>query len=344
METPRRAGARRPALLLAGLTAGLALLCLLSLALGALNVPFDQVAGVLTGRRESAVVDNVIWSVRLPRTALGLIAGVALGLSGALMQALTRNPLADPGLLGVTAGGGFGVVIAVGVLGLGTLYQYVWFAFAGALLASVVVYLLGRLGRSGLTPVKLALAGVAVSALLSSLTSAIVLTNTDALNRYRFWSAGSLADQNGTAVLDVLPFIAAGTILAIACAPALNSLALGEDVAAALGRRLGLVRVQGVTAVTLLTGAAVAVVGPIVFLGLIVPHVARVLAQWAGVGPDHRWLLPLSALIAPGLLLAADILGRMVDRPIEIQAGVLIAFLGGPFFIAMVRRRRLAEV
>lgn len=186
-----------------------------------------------------------------------------------------------------------------------------------------------------------------MSALLSSLTSAIVLTNTDALNRYRFWSAGSLADQNGAAVLGVLPFIGIGVILAIACAPALNSLALGEDVAVALGRRLGLVRVQGVTAVTLLTGAAVAavaVIGPIVFLGLIVPHVARVLAQWAGVGPDHRWLLPLSALIAPGLLLAADILGRMLDRPIEIQAGLLIAFLGGPFFIAMVRRRRLAEV
>lgn len=335
---------RRRVVLVTALIAGLVLLCLLSLALGARSVPFGEVAGALAGRRESAVVDNVIWSVRVPRTALGLLAGLALGLSGALMQALTRNPLADPGLLGVTAGSGFGVVIAVGVLGLGTLYGYIWFSFAGALAASVVVYLLGRLGRSGPTPVKLALAGVAVSALVSSVTSAIVLTDTDALNRYRFWSAGSLADQNGAAVWDVLPFVAAGTVLALACAPALNSLALGDELAASLGRRLGLVRLQGVTAVTLLTGAAVAVVGPIVFLGLVVPHAARVLAQWAGVGPDHRWLLPLSALIAPGLLLAADITGRMVDRPIEIQAGVLIAFLGGPFFIAMVRRRRLAEV
>lgn len=334
----------RPALLLAGLTAGLALLCLLSLALGALSVPLDQVAGALSGHPASKVVDNVVWSVRIPRTALGLVTGVALGLSGALMQALTRNPLADPGLLGVTAGSGFGIVLAVGVFGLGTLYGYVWFAFAGALLASVAVYLLGRLGRSGLTPVKLALAGVAVSALLSSLTSAIVLTEPEALNRYRFWSAGSLADQTGETVLRVLPFILIGTLLAFACAPTLNSLALGEDVAASLGRRLGLVRLQGVLAVMLLTGAAVAVIGPIVFLGLIVPHVARVLAQWAGLGPDHRWLLPLSALIAPELLLAADIIGRMVRRPIEIQAGVLIAFIGGPFFIAMVRRRRLAEV
>jgi iron-siderophore transport system permease protein len=335
---------RRPVLVLAALVAGLAVLCLLSLALGALSVPFGQVAGALAGRHETARVDDVIWSVRVPRTALGLLAGAALGLSGALMQALTRNPLADPGLLGVTAGSGFGVVIAVGAFGLGTLYGYIWFSFAGALLASVVVYLLGRLGRSGLTPVKLALAGVAVSALLSSVTSAIVLTDTDALNRYRFWSAGSLADQNGGAVLDVLPFVVVGAVLALTCAPALNSLALGEEVAASLGRRLGLVRLQGVTAVTLLTGAAVAVIGPIVFLGLVVPHGARVLAQWAGVGPDHRWLLPLSALLAAGLLLAADIAGRMIDRPIEIQAGVLIAFLGGPFFIAMVRRRRLAEV
>ncbi|TMR13298.1 iron ABC transporter permease [Nonomuraea turkmeniaca] len=329
---------------MAGLSGVLASLCVLSLALGALSVPVDDVAAALVGHPPSRLVDNVVWTVRMPRTVLGLIAGMAIGLSGALMQSLARNPLADPGLLGVTAGSAFGIVIAVGVLGLGTLHGYVWFAFAGALLASVAVYLLGKLGRSGLTPVKLALAGVAVSALLSSLTSAVVLVEPEALNRYRFWSAGSLADQGGAVVWQISPFIAAGLLIALACAPALNSLALGEDVAKALGRRVGLVRLGGVTAVMLLTGAAVAVIGPIVFLGLIVPHVARSLAQWAGLGPDHRWLLPLSALIAPCVLLAADITGRMVNRPIEIQAGVLIAFIGGPFFIAMVRRRRLAEV
>ncbi|WP_246148471.1 FecCD family ABC transporter permease [Nonomuraea turkmeniaca] len=336
--------ALRPAALVAGLSGVLASLCVLSLALGALSVPVDDVAAALVGHPPSRLVDNVVWTVRMPRTVLGLIAGMAIGLSGALMQSLARNPLADPGLLGVTAGSAFGIVIAVGVLGLGTLHGYVWFAFAGALLASVAVYLLGKLGRSGLTPVKLALAGVAVSALLSSLTSAVVLVEPEALNRYRFWSAGSLADQGGAVVWQISPFIAAGLLIALACAPALNSLALGEDVAKALGRRVGLVRLGGVTAVMLLTGAAVAVIGPIVFLGLIVPHVARSLAQWAGLGPDHRWLLPLSALIAPCVLLAADITGRMVNRPIEIQAGVLIAFIGGPFFIAMVRRRRLAEV
>ncbi len=142
----------------------------------------------------------------------------------------------------------------------------------------------------------------------------------------------------------ILPFLAIGAVLALACAPALNSLALGDDVAASLGRRLGLVRLAGVASITLLTGAAVAVIGPVVFIGLVVPHVARVLAQLAGIGPDQRWLLPLSAVLAPCLLLAADIIGRMVARPTEIQAGVLVAFIGGPFFIAMVRRRNLAEV
>lgn len=298
----------------------------------------------LLGDAPSRFVDNVIWSARVPRTALGLAAGAALGLSGALMQALTRNPLADPGILGVSAGASFAIVLAVGVLGIGSFYGYVWFAFAGAMAASILVYFLGRLGRSGLTPVKLALSGIAVTSLLSSLTSAIALTDADALNRYRFWSAGSMADQDGETVLRILPFLAVGAVLAFASAPALNSMALGDDVAASLGRRLGLVRLQGVTAVTLLTGAAVAVIGPVVFIGLVVPHVARVLAQLAGIGPDQRWLLPLSAALAPSLLLAADIIGRLVARPVEVQAGVIVAFIGGPFFIALVRRRKLAEV
>lgn len=322
----------------------LVLLSLLSVALGALSIPPGQLVRSVLGHPPSRLVDNVIWSVRIPRTLLGLTTGAALGMSGALMQALTRNPLADPGILGVSAGASFAIVVSVAVLGVGSLYVSVWFAFAGAFAASVLVFLLGRLGRSGATPVKLALAGVAVTSLLSSLTSAVVLTDQDALDRYRFWSAGTLADQDSGDLLRILPFLAVGAVLALSCAPALNSLALGDDVAASLGRRLGLVRLQGVTAIVLLTGASVAVIGPVVFLGLVVPHIARVLAQAAGIGPDHRWLLPLSAALAPVLLLTADIAGRMVARPTEIQAGVLVAFLGGPFFIALVRRRKLAEV
>ncbi|GAA1285272.1 iron ABC transporter permease [Planotetraspora silvatica] len=334
----------RPVLLAAVLAALLVVLCLLSIALGALNIPLDQVVRALFGHPDSTRVENVIWSVRIPRTALGLAAGAALGLSGALMQALTRNPLADPGVLGVSAGASFAIVLSVAVLGVGSVLGYIWFAFAGALVASVLVYLLGGLGRSGQTPVKLALAGVAITSLLTSLTSAIALTDPDALNRYRFWNAGSLADRDGGVVLQVLPFLAVGAVLALSSAPALNSLALGDDVAASLGRRLGLVRLQGVAAVTLLTGGAVVAIGPVVFVGLVVPHVARVLAQQAAIGPDHRWLLPLSAVLAPCLVLTADVIGRLVVRPSEIQAGVLVAFIGAPFFIALVRRRRLAEV
>ncbi|WP_263633542.1 iron chelate uptake ABC transporter family permease subunit [Streptomyces sp. 7G] len=331
-------------MLVAALAARLAVLCLLSIGLGALSIPPGDVIKALTGQPTGPRIEDVIWSVRIPRTALGLAAGAALGLSGCVMQALTRNPLADPGILGVSAGAAFAIVIAAGVAGIGSLFGYIWFAFAGAMAASVVVYLLGRMGRSGSTPVKLALAGVAVTAVLSSLTSAVVLTDPAALDRFRFWSAGSLADQDASTVLRILPFLGLGALLALASAPALNSLALGDDVAASLGRKLGLVRLQGVVAVTLLTGAAVAVIGPVVFIGLVVPHVARVLAQYAGLGPDHRWLLPLSAALAAGLLLGADILGRVIARPVEVQAGIIVAFIGGPFFIALVRRRRLAEI
>ncbi len=334
----------RPTLLVAALAALLAVLCLLSIGLGALSIPPGDVIKALTGQPTGPRIEDVIWSVRIPRTALGLAAGAALGLSGCVMQALTRNPLADPGILGVSAGAAFAIVIAAGVAGIGSLFGYIWFAFAGAMAASIVVYLLGRMGRSGSTPVKLALAGVAVTAVLSSLTSAVVLTDPAALDRFRFWSAGSLADQDASTVLRILPFLGLGALLALASAPALNSLALGDDVAASLGRKLGLVRLQGVVAVTLLTGAAVAVIGPVVFIGLVVPHVARVLAQYAGLGPDHRWLLPLSAALASGLLLGADILGRVIARPVEVQAGIIVAFIGGPFFIALVRRRRLAEI
>ncbi|ROT29892.1 iron ABC transporter permease [Micromonospora sp. HM5-17] len=342
MSRPGRPpGARRGPLgplLLA--TALLIVLALCSIAVGSRQIPLDEVVMALVDRSAAdPQIAAIIWGVRLPRTLLGLLIGAALGLSGALMQGLTRNPLADPGLLGVSAGGALGVVVAVGGFGIGALYGYIWFAFAGALLASVVVYLLGSLGRGGSTPVKVALAGVAVTFLLNSLTNVVVLRDPQALNRYRFWAAGSLAGPDGATILAVLPFLAVGVVLALATAPALNSLALGDDVATALGRRVGLVRLQGTLAVTLLAGAAVAVAGPIVFVGLVVPHVARLIT-----GPNHRWLLPFTMVLAPALLLLADVVGRIVARPSEVGVGIVAAFLGGPFFIALVRRRRLAEL
>jgi iron complex transport system permease protein len=333
---------RAPTLRALGLLAAVAVLgvlCLLSVWLGSKEIPVTAVWQVLW-RNDGSEDAVVIHSVRIPRTLLAVAVGAALGLAGALMQALTRNPLAEPGLLGVNAGAAFAIVFAIAVLGVSSLYSYIWFAFAGALAASVVVYLMGNRGRTEASPVRLALAGVAVTALLSSFTSALVLTDPVALNRYRFWSAGSLAGPVSGSLVRVLPFLLVGVVLALASAPALNSMALGDDTATALGRRLGLVRAQGVVAVTLLTGGAVAVAGPIMFVGLVIPHVARFIT-----GPDHRWLLPYSMVLAPCLVLTADITGRLVTRPAEVQVGIVAALLGAPFFIALVRRRRrLAEL
>ncbi|MFC4853767.1 FecCD family ABC transporter permease [Actinophytocola glycyrrhizae] len=331
----RGSSRRRGTYLLAG-AGGLLVLCVLSLAIGTRNIPPGEVLATLFGQGSE---DAIIWGTRFPRTLLGILVGVALGLAGAVMQALTRNPLGDPGLLGISAGAAFGIVLAVATTGIASLYGYIWFAFAGALVASVVVYLLGSAGRGGATPVKLALAGVAITALLTSLTNGISLVDPAALNRYRFWASGSLAGQDNGVLLRVLPFVLAGTVLALASANAFNSLSLGDDVAKALGRRVALTRVQGAVAITLLTGSAVAVVGPVVFVGLVVPHIARAIT-----GPDHRWLLPYCMLFAPVLMLAADIIGRVIARPGEVDVGIVVAFIGAPFFIALVRRRRLAEL
>lgn len=315
----------------------LVFLCLLSIWLGSKEISFGSVWQLLWHDDGSADA-VIIHSVRIPRTVLAVLVGAALGLAGTVMQALTRNPLADPGLLGISAGAAFAIVFSITVLGVSSLYGYIWFAFAGAMAATAVVYALGTQGRSGSSPVKLALAGVAVTALLGSITSAMVLADPVALNRYRFWSAGSLSGVDAGAMLRILPFLVVGGVLALASGPALNSLALGDDVAIALGRRLGPLRLRGALAITLLTGAAVAVAGPIVFLGLVIPHAVRFV-----LGPDYRWLLPYTAVLAPCLLLAADIVGRVMARPSEVRAGVIVAFIGAPFFIYLVRRRRLVE-
>ncbi|MFI5956132.1 FecCD family ABC transporter permease [Cryptosporangium sp. NPDC051539] len=335
----RRSLPTRPVVLLL-LVVVLAAICLASIAIGARSIPLGHVLDALfsPGRAPDDEL-AIVRGLRIPRTVLGLMAGASIGLAGALMQGLTRNPLADPGLLGVSAGASFGIVAAVALLHVGSFYGYVWFAILGAIAASAVVYLLGGLGQGGATPVKLALAGVGVTLLLGSLTSAIVLSSQAALDRYRFWSAGSLAGQDAGVLWRVAPFLLVGAVLGLSAAPALNSLALGDRMARALGRRVGLVRVTGALAVTLLAAASVAVTGPIVFVGLVVPHLVRMLT-----GPDYRLLLPFTMILSPALLLAADIIGRIVIRPSEMQVGVVVAFLGAPFFIALVRRRSPAEL
>jgi iron complex transport system permease protein len=338
-QRPPRPATSRRAGLLALLLVALAAVAIASLAIGSKAIPLDHVWSALltpTGSED----DTVVRSLRLPRTVLGIAVGFALGIAGAVIQGHTRNPLADPGLLGVSGGAAFFVVLGVTISGLTSLYGYVWFAFAGAFAASVLVFLLGSLRRGGPTPVTMALAGLVVSDLLIALTSAIVLRGGDAtLDTYRFWSVGSLANRDPLLGLQVLPFLAVGVLLAALNTPALNNLALGEDVARGLGQHIRLARITGLAAVAVLTGAAVSVCGPINFLGLAVPHLMRPVT-----GPDYRWLLPASGLAGAVLLLVADIAGRVVARPSELPVGIVLGLLGAPFFVYLVRRSRAVRL
>ncbi|MCM2417397.1 iron ABC transporter permease [Streptomyces sp. RKAG293] len=332
---PRRRAATRAAGLLAA-TGVLVLIAIASVATGAKPIPLDQVWHGLFHSTGTST-DVVVRELRVPRTLLGLLVGAGLGLAGAVMQALTRNPLADPGLLGVNAGASAAVVSAISFLGVTSLTGYVWFAFLGAAAVSVLVYALG--GSRGATPVRLALAGTALTAALYGYVNAVELLDTAALDTMRFWTVGSLASATMTVVAQVAPFIGAGVLLALALARPLNAIALGDDTARALGASLTRTRVLAMTAITLLCGAATAACGPIVFIGLMVPHIVRSIT-----GPDLRWTLPYAAILSPVLLLGADIAGRLVARPGELQAGIVTALIGGPVFIHLVRRRRMAQL
>ncbi|MEU7001959.1 iron ABC transporter permease [Nonomuraea sp. NPDC046570] len=325
----------RRLLTLTALLAAVAVAVVLSITIGSKPVPLTDAWHALTASTGTEN-DIIIRSLRLPRTAIGVLAGIALGVAGALMQGHTRNPLADPGLLGVTQGAAFAMVASIIVLGATNLYAYIWFGLAGALIASVGVFALGMVGGSGgPTPVTLALAGTAVSAFLYALTSALVLVDEQAMDVFRFWQSGSIASRGPAVVWQVLPFILVGLILAMINAPGLNALSLGEDVARSLGQNIALTRTIGVASVTLLAGASVAACGALAFIGLIVPHLARPLS-----GTDHRWLLPYSGLVGVALLLVADVIGRVVAPPGELEVGVVLALMGAPFFIALVRRRK----
>jgi iron complex transport system permease protein len=324
-----------------GLLVALAALLLalaLSISVGAKGIPLDRVWHLLVhpdGSDEAVVIRDV----RIPRTMLGLLVGAALGVAGAVMQALTRNPLADPGLLGINAGAATAIVLGVAVLGISAPAAYVWLGMGGAAAAAIIVYGLGAQGRSGATPVRLALAGTAVTFALNAVVNGVTVIDAETLQRYRFWLVGALGGHDSATLWQIAPFLGAGLLVALALARPLNALALGEDAGRALGAHVGRTRVAGALAVTLLCGAATAAAGPIFFIGLTVPHVARALC-----GPDQRWVLPYSAVLAPTLLLAADVLGRVVHRPGEIEVGIVCALLGGPVFVALIRRRRIAQL
>ncbi len=335
-DGPRRALAKGTVLLLFAVVL-LAGVCVVSLAVGAKSIPLSEVAAALLGRGDGSV-RVIIGEWRLSRTVVGLVAGVALGTAGVLIGALTRNPIADPGLLGVNAGAALGVVVGLTVgSGMGVA-GYTWFAFAGAGTAAVVVYLLSMIGGSTASPLRLALAGVALGAVLSGITQLLVFVDEDVLDAYRFWRIGSLATRDLDDTLTVTPYVLAAALLALALCRALNALSLGDRTAAALGVHLGRVRLLGFVAVTVLCGAATALAGPIAFVGLLVFHIAQYLA-----GADYRILVPLSMLLAPALLLTADVLGRVLSGGEPVPVGVMTAFVGSPALIALIMgSRRMA--
>ncbi|WP_051814559.1 iron ABC transporter permease [Streptomyces iakyrus] len=309
----------------------------LSLAVGARALSPAEVwhglFGAPTSDQRLTEIRLIVETVRVPRTVLAIVAGIALGIGGALIQGFTRNPIADTGLLGVNTGASFAVVSVIAVFGFSDPFQYVWFAFLGAAVAGVVVFGLASIGRGAGNPLTLALAGQGITVFLMAMTTAVALSNQASLNALRFWNAGSVAGVGFDVIWPVTAFVAVGVVLGLTTLPSLNLLNLGDDVARGLGVNIALSRTVGITAVTLLAGAATAACGPIAFLGLMVAHVARHLT-----GPDYRWLVPCAGLLGAVVLLVCDIIGRLVVRPGELDAGVVVALLGAPFFAVLVWR------
>ncbi|WP_024819226.1 Fe(3+)-siderophore ABC transporter permease [Arthrobacter sp. 31Y] len=316
----------------------LAMVLWLSLVVGSKDIDLAALWPAITAY-DASPEHVIIHDLRLPRTVTGVVVGIALGLSGALIQALTRNPLADPGILGVNAGAGFFVVLGVALFGVTSIHEYIWFSFAGAVVATVAVYFIGSRGRGGTTPLRLTLAGVALGAVLGGISSGITLLRPAVFDSMRSWSAGTLSNRTWEIFTTVAPFILVGTLIALAMARPLNAVAMGEDTAKSLGANIVSTRIWTIVSVTLLCGAATAAAGPIGFVGLMVPHVAR----WI-VGPDQRWILAYTLVLSPVLLLVSDIVGRIVLRPGEMQVGIITAFVGAPVLIWLIRRRKVSTL
>jgi iron complex transport system permease protein len=314
----------------------LVLTCALSLAIGTQTTGLVTVWKALTDFSDTGN-EWVVRDLRIPRTLLGVAVGIALGLSGALIQGITRNPLADTQILGINSGAGLFVVAAIAFLGLRSVWSYIWFAFLGAFVAMVLVYLIGMTGRALTTPVRMLLAGVAVGAVLEGISYTIRLRNPRAFDAMRFWDAGALDGRPLLVSAVVAPFVLIGLGLCLYVSRGLNAIALGDDLAVAMGGNVVRTRAIGLIAVTLLAGAATAGAGPIGFVGLMVPHAVR----WF-TGPDWRWICAYCVFLAPALLLAADVVGRVIVPPGELPAGIVTAFVGAPVLIWLVRRKNAA--
>jgi iron complex transport system permease protein len=323
---------------LVGLIGILMMVGLLSLRVGSLGITTADAWNALFHYNPDNYAELVVRTLRLPRTCYAIVLGAGLGLSGTIAQAITRNPLADPSILGVSSGATLAVVIVVYFFGLTAPYQYVWFAFAGALLASLLVFTMSSAGRGGATPAKVALAGIVISAMLSSWTSALLLLDRETMDVVRFWMAGSVAGRDLETLYWLAPFIIGGSVVGLFLGHQLNVLSLGDETARALGMKTGTLRLVALVLVVVITGASVAAAGPIAFVGLATPHLVR-----SVIGPDYRWVLPYSMVVGAILLTSADVIGRVVARPAEVQVGIVTAIVGAPVLIALARRRTLAS-
>jgi iron complex transport system permease protein len=339
--TPGAAALRRPAVIRLGwLLAGSGVLLVVvvaSVAFGNRVLVLDELLAGLGGSTDS--VGSAAVVARMPRTVLAVLVGAALALAGTTFQAVTRNPLADPGILGVSAGAALAVVCGMAFLGVTGPYPIMGLAILGAAVAAVFVYAVGSLGRGGATPLKLALSGAATAAACMSLVSAVLLPRVDVLTSFRFWQIGGVGGATWDRIALAAPVLAAGVIFVALSARGMNSLALGDDLAAGLGENVARTRMISALGAVILCGTATAIAGPIAFVGLVVPHLCRLL-----VGTDHRWLLPFAALVGSCLLTASDVIGRVVARPTEIEVGIVTALIGAPLFIAIVRRQKVREL
>ncbi len=304
-----------------------------SITWGAADIAFGDIYQAFTSF-DGSTNHLIIRTVRLPRSLIAMLVGASLAVAGAIMQGLTRNPLASPGILGVNAGAAFAVVVGTFISGSSSLTVYAWYAFAGAAISATAVYFLGSLGRGGLTPFNLTIAGAALTAFISSVTSGILILSQRTLEEIRFWLAGSVAGRDLNLLLQVLPYICVGLILAIALSKQITILSLGEDTARSLGQSTGLIKILAAVSIILLAGSSVAIAGPIGFVGLIIPHIVRFL-----VGVDYRWILPYSAILGAIIMLIADLVGRLIIQPSELPVGLVMPLIGAPFFIYLIRSK-----
>lgn len=304
----------------------LAICVILSLALGSKNIEFSQVINALNNSSDTSFAALVVRE-RIPRTVFSIMAGTSLGISGALMQSITRNPIADPSILGVNTGASLFVVVGIVFLNISSPNQYIWLALAGAAVTSVFVYIVASMGNGGITPIKLALAGSATSAVLSSLVSAIMLPRGDVMDAFRFWQLGSVSGATWESIKLILPFVIIGLIISIAATPALNILALGDEVATGLGVNTGIIRI------------IFAIASPIGFIGLMIPHSIRLI-----FGSNLKGIVPLSAIGGAALLTISDTIGRGIGSPGEVQVGIITAFIGAPILIMIARKAKVKAI